>query len=70
MKNKTVAYTAKPDLNKFINPKPRSFNPSAKEFIERYNPSIIGLYWAGYWRLYVIILGISLIIVILSELIN
>ena len=34
------------------------FNPKVSEFLkENEDVTVIGLYWAGYWRLAVIILG-------------
>lgn len=36
------------------------FNPTIKDFLkEKPQLTVVGLYWAGFWRLYLIILGIA-----------
>ena len=47
------------------------FNPTLKEFMEnKPNLTIIGLIWAGWWRLYLIIMGVSVSIAILGSVFN
>lgn len=47
------------------------FNPKLSDFAEQ-NPEItvIGLYWAGYWRLMVVVGGIALGLSILGEIVG
>jgi len=40
-------------------------NPHVKEFIERKNPRLIGLWWAMYWRLLLAVFGIGIALSIL-----
>jgi hypothetical protein len=44
------------------------FNPTVKDFLEKkQDVTVIGLYWAGLWRLYAAMLIISLLLVGLGE---
>jgi hypothetical protein len=46
-----------------------SFNPKFKDLLaEKPDITIIGLYWAGFWRLYVIILGVCFGLAVLGAL--
>ena len=41
------------------------FNPTVSEFIESHKDlTIIGLFWAGYWRLMGVVYGIGFVVVI------
>lgn len=40
-------------------------NPRVKDFIEKKNPRIIGLWWAMYWRFFIILVGASIALSIL-----
>jgi len=42
------------------------FNPKVKDFLEKKpNLTILGLWWAWYWRLLTVIIGISVSLVIM-----
>lgn len=43
------------------------YNPKIKDFLEQKpNLTVIGLYWAGYWRLFLAIFGVYLAFVIIA----
>ena len=45
------------------------FNPKVSDFLkEKSHLTVIGLYWAGFWRLYVIVFGVTLAIGLLGAL--
>jgi hypothetical protein len=47
------------------------FNPKIKDFLkEKPDLTVMGLFWAGWWRLYVAVLGIALAFGALSALFN
>jgi len=40
-----------------------NFNPTVKEFLEKKQDlTLIGLYWAGYWRFFVAVWGIVFLV--------
>jgi len=46
-----------------------SFNPKVSEFLKEHKDlTIIGLFWAGYWRLLVIAFGIGFVLTIIGAL--
>jgi len=45
------------------------FNPTVEKFLkENKDVTVIGLFWAGYWRLYLIIFGAIMFFAVLTEL--
>jgi hypothetical protein len=45
------------------------YNPQLSEFLKtKKDITVIGLFWAGFWRLYAIVLGIAIVVAILAEL--
>jgi len=45
------------------------YNPKLKDFLEANKDiTLIGSFWAGYWRFMVIVLGISIVFAFLAEL--
>ena len=43
------------------------FNPTVKEFLaEHEDLTIMGLVWAGWWRIYLVIIGVSLAFTLLG----
>jgi hypothetical protein len=46
----------------------RKFNPTLKEMMEK-NPdfSVLGIWWAGYWRLMVLLLAVGIGLAILAK---
>lgn len=46
------------------------FNPKVSEFLaEKPNVTVIGLYWAGYWRLAVCIFAVYMAFVVLAAMV-
>ena len=42
------------------------FNPKVKDLIEKKNPSVLGLYWAMYWRVFVLGLAFYILVAVVS----
>jgi hypothetical protein len=44
------------------------FNPKFKDFLEENNNiTLLGLFWAMYWRFFVIVFGVGIVFSILSK---
>lgn len=44
------------------------YNPKLDDFLEEHEDvTVMGLFWAGYWRLALIVMGVAILVALLTQ---